>query len=129
MTMAVATLLAAPLLGGNAYGAWLRVVAPEVVHMCSCGMKAGTCGCPECELRERQRLDERAPKPYPVLRSQCDGDDDLLPSGTVPPCTVASAGFVVAPSEPLLLADPPLAAPRSRERIEPSKPPPRSRLA
>jgi hypothetical protein len=129
MTLAVAMLLAAPLLCGNAFGAWLRVVAPEAVHMCACGMKAGTCGCPACELRERQRLEERAPKPFPVLRSQCDDDAEMVPTGTVPACTVAPPSFVIAPSEPMLVAETPVVAPLSRERIEPSKPPPRSSLA
>jgi hypothetical protein len=129
MTLVVAALLAAPLLGGNAFGAWLRVVAPEVAHVCACGMKAGTCGCPACELLEKQRLDERAPKPYPVVRSQCDDDAEMVPTGTVPPCTVGSPAFAVAPSEPMLVDDPPLASVHSRERIEPSRPPPRNSLA
>jgi hypothetical protein len=129
MTLAIAALLAAPLLGGNAFGAWLRVVAPEVVHNCACGMKAGTCGCAACERLEKQRLDDRAPKPYPVMRSQCDDDAEMVPAGTVPPCTVASPSFELAPGEPLLLPDPPLVSPHSRERLEPSKPPPRNSLA
>jgi hypothetical protein len=129
MTVAVAVLLAAPLLCGNAFGAWLRIVTPEAVHMCACGMKAGTCGCPACDLLEKQRVAEHAPKPFPVLRSQCNDDAEILPTGAVPPCTIASPAFVVAPSEPLVLVDPPPPLVHSRERLEPSKPPPRTSLA
>ncbi len=129
MALAVATLLAAPLLCGNAFGAWLRVVAPAVAHTCACGMKAGTCGCPDCERMERAHLEERAPKPYRVLRSQCDDDGEMVPTGTVPPSTIASPAFVVAPSESRLIASRPLTSPESRERREPAKPPPRSSLA
>jgi hypothetical protein len=104
-----------------------RAVA-ESQHVCACGMAPGTCGCPECERVERERLSTRARHPYPVLRGDCDHDSTLLGDAHPLPALLPAALAVRLP-EPSELA--PSHAPpalRSLGPPAPPKPPPRPSL-
>jgi len=100
--------------------------APE--HLCACGMKAGTCGCPECERRERLLRTDDAP-PVPNTRAVLGSCDDhgrgslaaSLPPAIVPPTlsVLASPCFGVLATAVVIEGAPP-------EPGAPPTPPPRS---
>jgi hypothetical protein len=78
-----------PVVFGPAFGGVARALGIEPEHACACGMKAGTCGCPECE-RALKGDTSRLPETQAVLGS-CDdhGRASLgaaLPPGLLPPC-------------------------------------------
>lgn len=113
-----------PLWMGPALTPVLAAVA-EAHHVCACGMAVGTCGCPECERAEHQRLSDKAPRPYPVLKGECERGQAVLSSVAVPP-SVLPASLSVCPAMTATI----LEAPRkgvliSLERTGPPTPPPR----
>lgn len=71
----------------------MRLLVGQADHRCMCGMKAGTCGCPECERLERTRQhDLEHPPTYPVVTGKCSSD-----IATAPPFAVTAV--VPAPVE------------------------------
>ena len=126
VVLTTAAVLAAPLLLGPGAGAIVRALGSADVHRCACGMRAGACGCPECERLERTRAhDAEALRGHPILKTTCDGEGAAggyapLPSfaapiaATLPPLPSELRGFAAAPElEPSL------------ERARPPTPPPR----
>jgi len=99
----IVLIVSAPLVLGAGGFVMLRALAGLDEHHCACGMKAGACGCPECERIEHARLSERdVLREHPVLKSSC-GDDSVVPgagwpliappmcSATLPPLGFESA--------------------------------------
>jgi hypothetical protein len=110
---------------GPATGVVLRRLGAEMTHVCKCGMKAGTCGCPECARLER---DAHRSASAPAWKRECDDDEpafaSALPDAVVPAgSSAAPAFFVVAP--PRTDFGLPLVHPED----EPPTPPPRIALA
>jgi hypothetical protein len=105
---------------GPAMGTLTRVVG-ELDHKCMCGMKPGTCGCPECERLERARTHVPA---YPVIKGECDGAGQAVPS--VAPLAIAPASITVRATAVVAHVSP-LVPPRihSADLREPPTPPPR----
>jgi hypothetical protein len=127
ITIACAVVLSAPLLLGPGAGALLRALGGADVHRCACGMKAGTCGCPECErLEHAHQLEAEALREHPVLKSSCDTNDVAPGSFDVP---VAAPPFLsklpAAPRELRPVIDNAQPDP-SLERARPPTPPPRT---
>ena len=97
-------------------------------HVCACGMKAGTCGCPECAKKESRLHDaaarEHAENARPILKSTCSDDDDALPSSALPPCVLpASISAVREPVSKALRAPPSLGTAATWFRAPPTPPP------
>ncbi len=127
VVLATAAVLAAPLLLGPGAGALLRALGGADEHRCACGMKAGQCGCPECErLEQRKQLEAEVLRGHAVLRSTCDDHAAALGGAALPVATAPVASVLprvpfelrtlVVPHEP----DP------SLERARPPTPPPRA---
>lgn len=125
-SLAFALAMLAPMMLGPALGPLTAALGGTVEHRCACGMAArGECACPECAQIEHRRLREHAPVPYPVLQSQCGGDEAApgfaaLPLAVEPASTVevlAAEGSVEVRCVPARAA--------SREDTEPFTPPPR----
>jgi hypothetical protein len=115
----------APMIFGPALAPLTRALGGIDDHVCACGMTRGTCGCPECEKLEQNRLREHAPHPYAVLRARCAGDEVAPGLAALPP-SLARAEGVLAPAAPHSLA--PAAWPDkvvSQALAEPVTPPPR----
>lgn len=125
LTLALVLAVLAPMVFGSALGPLSRALGGVAEHLCACGMVPGTCGCPECELLERQRQLDRTPRPYPVLKSQCSDGEIAAGFPSLPPA-VPPAGFVLpTPSpRPLAMTDTPPSAP-SLDSLPPPTPPPR----
>jgi hypothetical protein len=125
LTIALVLAVFAPMSLGSALGPLSRALGGVAEHWCACGMVPGTCGCPECELLERQRQLDHTPRPYPVLRSQCS-DGEIATGFPALPAAVPPAPFVLpAPSpRPLAVSGAPPCAP-SRDPLPPPTPPPR----
>jgi hypothetical protein len=97
--------------------------APE--HHCACGMKRGTCGCPECAALERARARENRDARLPTVRTTCD-DTDVSPSAAaIPPCVAASPVGLVAASSVRVDVSITALRPIDANLIEPPTPPPR----
>ncbi len=75
--------IALPLMAGPLMGSAIRLAGGEPEHKCSCGMKAGECGCPECIQLEKQRTDDRTAN-APIVRSGCTDDEAVLTGPTLP---------------------------------------------
>lgn len=123
-TRALAALLfALPVLLGPAMPTVVSILADVVTeHHCACGMKAGRCGCPECEDAER-RLDR--PSGPVVQRFSCD--DPRFLQGALPPMLLPAR--MTAPAAPVrrdVRAVHVDLVPESRA-LEPPTPPPRAR--
>jgi hypothetical protein len=89
-------------------------------------MIAGQCGCPECERAERQRHKDEAPKPYPVCKSQCGGDEAPVAYAPLPAAAPAAVLFTLPPRDVARVA---LRSPEpwtSAAPLEPPTPPPES---
>jgi len=109
---------------GPALGPLVRQVAASDEHACACGMKPGTCGCPECARLLAQDDAFHLPSRVDALGS-CD-DHGLGPLPTPLPLGVLPSGSFVALTPPagLLLSLSPLAwSPAPRK--SPPTPPPR----
>jgi hypothetical protein len=91
--VSVVTLIAvaAPCALGGATGPLVRALADAQEHVCKCGMKPGTCGCPECAKLERERRADHAPSPVPVLKRHCDDEAPAMPLGAPLPTGVLPA--------------------------------------
>jgi hypothetical protein len=77
--------VALPMALGPASGTVMRWLAGEPDHHCMCGMKPGTCGCPDCERLEQMRKHDREHAPtYPVVRAACDAEVGALPTFASP---------------------------------------------
>jgi|HubBroStandDraft_2_1064218.scaffolds.fasta_scaffold133171_3 hypothetical protein len=125
LALAVALAVLAPMMLGPAFAPLARALGGDGEHRCACGMVQGTCGCPECARIEHQRVREHAPFPYPVLRSQCEGDEVAPGFAALPVALAAPEGLVIARAVEarVLPIRPPQAL--SRESSEPTTPPPR----
>jgi len=128
LRLALAALVLAllvPLTLGPALRPLARQLGATTPHSCACGMRPGTCGCPECE-----RLlhgDGTAPVPTEhASLGQCDEHGQAPLAAGLPPAIVPP-GVALARSRPgpLLTAVPP---PSSRPRVAdaPPTPPPRT---
>ncbi len=109
--IAAATLvvLVVPAALGPTWGPLLRQLGAQATHVCKCGMKPGTCGCPDCARLEQQEHDDRAPLSVPALRRTCDDDTPALGSSALPDAVV-----------PLAATMPPVPLTGSAARLEPS---------
>ena len=119
------TLLA--IMAPAALGPALRPLLDELGesgHVCKCGMKPGTCGCPECERAEHERLSDRR-SAAPLLRGHCDQDARMTASTATPLGPLPQARTLLP--VPLGERTPPLAVstPVSDRDLEPPTPPPR----
>ncbi|HEY6462354.1 MAG TPA: hypothetical protein VIY73_19435 [Polyangiaceae bacterium] len=88
--------IAAPCALGGATGPLVRALADAQEHVCKCGMKPGTCGCPECAKLERERRADHAPSPVPVLKRHCDDTAPAMPLGAPLPTGVLAASITDA---------------------------------
>lgn len=77
--------VALPMALGPAASMVTRWLAGEPDHHCMCGMKPGTCGCPECERLEQMRKHDREHAPtYPVVKAACDTEVGAVPTFASP---------------------------------------------
>jgi hypothetical protein len=127
--IAVALAVLLPMILGPGLGPVTRALGGASEHLCACGMARGTCGCPECEALERARLREHAPRPYPVVRARCAGDDEVLPGYAALPPSLPGSQSVLLPPSPRALAK--LERPAEALSCDPSPPatPPPRRVA
>ncbi|HEY1696065.1 MAG TPA: hypothetical protein VGG39_28055 [Polyangiaceae bacterium] len=119
--------IATPCALGGATGPLVRALADAETHVCKCGMKPGTCGCPECARLERARRADHAPSPVPVLKRRCDDDAPAMPLGEQLPTGVLPA-TVTAALEPSCGERSPVAAALTfvpAVDLSPPTPPPR----
>jgi hypothetical protein len=123
--LVLALVLLAPMMLGPSFGTFVRALGGEADHKCACGMPEGTCGCPECARIEHQRLRERAPAPYPVLRSQCEGNAVTAGMGALPLVIEAPGAFVVVEAMECAVTLARSPDVHSLDTAEPSTPPPR----
>jgi len=115
----------APLALGPALAPLISALGGEGDHACACGMKPGTCGCPECALLAG--AGSAVPDAHASLRS-CD-DHRVAPPSGLPP-GVLPAGFVVAPAPSFgLVASSPPVSVSPGDRAPPPTPPPRRIVA
>jgi hypothetical protein len=100
-----------------------RALGGEPSHACACGMKRGTCGCPECE-----RLDREAKKvsKHVAVRSTCEDDDGFVRAPAAPIVTMPNAPLVVARATSVMWERPSVSSLDSQLAREPSTPPPRA---
>jgi hypothetical protein len=128
-TLLVGLMLAAPMVFGPGASWVLRSLGAAAEHTCLCGMRLGTCGCPECDDLAKSYLSAKKPSARPVVRRDCEDDGDAPRGGALPQVIVPAAlAFLAAPVEV------PVAAPlsvtlRPRDREKPPSPPPRTRAA
>jgi hypothetical protein len=115
----------APMVLGPALVPLTQALGGADSHLCACGMARGTCGCPECEKIEHERLREHAPHSYPVLRAHCGEDDAATGSPALPTAIAVAVGILLpaSPYERTALLRP--AEVPSRDPAEPATPPPR----
>lgn len=127
VVLAFAFVLLAPVALGPAYAPAVRLLGGEAKHLCACGMVVGQCGCPECERAERQRHRDEAPKPYPVCKTKCGGDD--VPLAFAPPPVAAPAAVDVSlpPAETADATTPAVPDWHSQTSVRPPTPPPEAR--
>lgn len=99
-----------------------RALGGEPSHACACGMKRGTCGCPECE-----RLEQEAKKisKHVAVRNACEDDGGLVRAPAAPIVTPPNAPLVVARASSVPQELPSVSSLDSQLAREPSTPPPR----
>ena len=122
--MLVIGLVLAPLALGPAFSPLVMALGGGPEHICACGMKQGTCGCPECEQLTSPDAHPTAPLTHAVLGS-CDDHGRRPLGGGLPPAIVpASLALVTYGLSDVLPATP---APRgsSHPPAPPPTPPPR----
>jgi hypothetical protein len=104
----------------------LRLAIADAHHTCACGMTPGTCGCPECDRLERERLSDKEPEACPVLKGECERDAAFLGGSHVPPAVMPPLPRIEPARTLAQLATPlPRAALLSVALPAPPKPPPR----
>jgi hypothetical protein len=99
-----------------------RALGGEQTHTCACGMKRGTCGCPECERtqQEAKKVSKRV-----TVRNACENDDGLARAPAAPIVTPPNAPLVVARATSIAQERPSVSSIHSQLVREPSTPPPR----
>jgi hypothetical protein len=124
LLIVVLVAIATPWALGPAMGELLHAFG-ESSHVCKCGMKAGTCGCPACARLEKQRLDDERPCPVPAMRRSCDDHSPGLAFGLLG--DVRSPEITALPpieqAQPATL--PGLDRSPKQRRLDPPTPPPR----
>jgi hypothetical protein len=100
-----------------------RALGGEPSHACACGMKRGTCGCPECERVEREK--ETVSK-HIAVRNACEDDDGFVRAPATPLVIVPNAALVVARATSVTRELPSASSLDSQLAREPSTPPPRA---
>jgi hypothetical protein len=106
------------------------VAVAEAHHVCACGMAVGTCGCPECDRVEHDRLSRtdgvsKVPRPYPVLKGECDQGQAVLSTVAVPPSVIPASFSLADVITGTMLETPAPAVLASLEPQRPPLPPPR----
>jgi len=99
-----------------------RALGGEPSHACACGMKRGTCGCPECE-----RLEQAAKKAskHVAVRNTCEDDDGFARAPAAPIVTPPNAPLVIVTASFTQRERPSVSSLDSLLAREPSTPPPR----
>jgi hypothetical protein len=122
--------VALPMALGPASGTVMRLLAGEPDHHCMCGMKPGTCGCPECERLEQMRTHDREHPPKgPVVKAACDSEVGALPS-FASPAVLPAAALEIRKTAALERAAPSFSpSVESLDPAPPPTPPPRIALA
>jgi hypothetical protein len=87
--------IAAPAALGPALGTVLDQLGSAHEHVCKCGMKPGTCGCPDCAKAEHERLATRGRDVLPVLKGGCHQDAAAIQFAALPPAVVTAAGALL----------------------------------
>ena len=100
-----------------------RALGGEASHTCACGMKRGTCGCPECERLEQVK---KHVGKHVAVRSTCEDDDGIVRAPAVPIVTPPNAPLVVARASSIVGERLVVSALDSQLAREPSTPPPRA---
>jgi hypothetical protein len=127
---ATAVVLALPLLLGPGANAMLRAIGAEDEHRCACGMRAGKCGCPECERLEHQKEHEREMlRGHAVLKSSCEREEGIAGYGSLPVATAPLASILPRANFEIRAHVVPTDIDPSLERARPPTPPPRSHAA
>ena len=101
----------------------LNAAADAATHVCACGMKPGTCGCPECAQLERDRHDQFRSHRYSIKRT-CD--DDLFVGGSLSPFLLADASWTARRFAASVAQHDLVSTKWSNEGVPPPTPPPRS---
>jgi hypothetical protein len=114
--------LLVPLALGAAVEPLAREFGGTPAHTCACGMRPGTCGCPECE---RLLHDGSTSKPSLVaVLSSCDDHGRSALASAIPPCMVPPALVVaLSPSLGLLPASLDMTGAPSEPGAPPTPPP------
>jgi hypothetical protein len=118
--------LALPIALGPALSTVTRLLAGPPVHVCMCGMKRGTCGCPECQALETERRAARHVHRFAIVHRTCDDDDGVAVAPALPAFVGPPDGVAVTPPPAARTAPTTVAALRSQLTREPSTPPPRA---
>ena len=100
-----------------------RALGGEPSHTCACGMKRGTCGCPECERLEEAK---KHVGKHVAIRSTCEDDDGFVRAPATPIVTPPNAPLVVARATSVVRELPNVSSLDSELATEPSTPPPRA---
>jgi hypothetical protein len=100
-----------------------RALGGEPSHACACGMKRGTCGCPECERLEAQK--QKIGKSVAV-RSACEDDDGFVRAPAAPLVTPPNAPLAIIAAASIERERPFVSTLHSQLSLEPSTPPPRA---
>jgi hypothetical protein len=124
--LATSAVLLAPLLLGPGSAWALRALGGTPEHHCACGMKPGTCGCPECERIEHERNEAKRPLKYAALRSSCDDSDAPIASAALPVVDSANLLSVILSPFARVLPETRTPALNAGRRPEPPTPPPRA---
>jgi hypothetical protein len=106
----------------------IMAAATEAQHVCACGMTPGTCGCPECERVERERLSEKSAPPFPTLKGECDTGSPVLSAVAIPPSILPASLSLTPPTFVALAPATPRVPLASLASPRPPTPPPRVRL-
>ena len=99
-----------------------RALGAEPSHACACGMKRGTCGCPECERIER---DAKKISKHVAVRNTCEDGDGLVRAPALPIVTPPNAPLVITAAASMEKELPSVSSLDSQLAREPSTPPPR----
>jgi hypothetical protein len=100
-----------------------RALGGEPSHACACGMKRGTCGCPECERLEQEA---KRPSKHVAVRSTCEDDDGFVRAPAMPIVTPPNAPPLVIVASASTSAEPPIVTTLDSQLArQPSTPPPR----
>lgn len=117
--------MAAPAALGPSMGPVLELLGGQSEHVCKCGMKPGTCGCPQCARDDLARLDRRGRDVRPVVKDGCHQDSPAVQFAALPPAAPAGGGALLpVPRGERLPRDSAFASAFDRD-LDPPTPPPR----